>query len=599
MYLSALNGGVGSNLYLKFSSIYATGANYTVYHSGNFVAGTNYQTPQTTLAGYGITDWLVKYASTDSPDTFTTSGIYRVNNQTGTSGTGYDFRYGNILVVRGSSSSDTLTQLAFPFNSSNIYFRTGNTSSADFKSNPWKKIWNSGNSNLSTVAWAASSFTAGGLSVYNASNIELKTQSSQTHGGYIDFHYAGSTADYTSRIIENASGLLAITGQLAVAGAMSCASLTASGNIQANAGATIANNQSYGGLDTGGTRRTLLNINSSNQVFIAYGASAAGYNTIICGNDIAFNYGTSHASGMYLNASGNVGISTTAPAYKLDVNGSIGCSSLTASDFVSALYMRLSGYSSRITTAGWRRFYTASVADNLGNSVILHINRAYGNNNNESYTIAVNIAYNGGISVTQLNGYANQQLITKIRVDYTPSGALYVDFYSEANSGSGNTVYVTCEGRGSIQGPTTVSSPTGTTKEYTLITNGLATSGNIVATGAITAGSASDARLKTNIQSLSAEAAKRIVMALNPVTFTWNGKATELYNQYKGDDLGMIAQEVEPYLPQAVGTIFQNYKRLDYTKVISPLVKVAQDHESRIRQLEAENRELRKQLNMN
>ena len=120
----------------------------------------------------------------------------------------------------------------------------------------------------------------------------------------------------------------------------------------------------------------------------------------------------------------------------------------------------------------------------------------------------------------------------------------------------------------------------------------LTASGNIVASGAITAGSASDARLKTNIQSLSAESAKRIVMALNPVTFTWNEKAGELYDQYKGDDLGMLAQEVEPYLPSAVGTIFEKYKRLDYTKVISPLVKVAQDHETRIRQLEARVAEL-------
>lgn len=29
---------------------------YIIYDSGNFVAGTNYVTPQTTLAGYGITD---------------------------------------------------------------------------------------------------------------------------------------------------------------------------------------------------------------------------------------------------------------------------------------------------------------------------------------------------------------------------------------------------------------------------------------------------------------------------------------------------------------------------------------------------------------
>ena len=123
--------------------------------------------------------------------------------------------------------------------------------------------------------------------------------------------------------------------------------------------------------------------------------------------------------------------------------------------------------------------------------------------------------------------------------------------------------------------------------------------GNIVATGAITAGSASDARLKTNIQPLSAESAKRIVMALNPVTFTWNSTATEFYDQYKGNDLGFIAQEVEPYLPQAIGTIFEKYMRLDQTKVIAPLVAVAQDHETRIRQLERENAELKRRLNMN
>ena len=104
-------------------------------------------------------------------------------------------------------------------------------------------LWHSGNSNLSTVDWACSTLTASGnivatgilkagnLSQYGASSIELNTTSSTGHGGFIDFHYNGSTADYTSRIIENASGRLAITGQLAVAGAMSCASLTASGNI--------------------------------------------------------------------------------------------------------------------------------------------------------------------------------------------------------------------------------------------------------------------------------------------------------------------------------------------------------------------------------
>ncbi len=42
-------------------------------------------------------------------------------------------------------------------------------------------------------------------------NLELNPGTSVNHGGYIDFHFAGSTADYTARIIESASGLLAIT----------------------------------------------------------------------------------------------------------------------------------------------------------------------------------------------------------------------------------------------------------------------------------------------------------------------------------------------------------------------------------------------------
>lgn len=49
---------------------------------------------------------------------------------------------------------------------------------------------------------------------------ELKPGASAGHGGYIDFHYNNSTADYTSRIIEQASGTLSITGALTVAGAL-------------------------------------------------------------------------------------------------------------------------------------------------------------------------------------------------------------------------------------------------------------------------------------------------------------------------------------------------------------------------------------------
>lgn len=44
----------------------------------------------------------------------------------------------------------------------------------------------------------------------DSGGIEITPESSASHGGYIDFHYAGSTDDYTSRIIENSQGNIAI-----------------------------------------------------------------------------------------------------------------------------------------------------------------------------------------------------------------------------------------------------------------------------------------------------------------------------------------------------------------------------------------------------
>jgi len=39
-------------------------------------------------------------------------------------------------------------------------------------------------------------------------HLEFTTASTSSHGGYIDFHYGGSTSDFTSRIIEDGSGQL-------------------------------------------------------------------------------------------------------------------------------------------------------------------------------------------------------------------------------------------------------------------------------------------------------------------------------------------------------------------------------------------------------
>ena len=74
--------------------------------------------------------------------------------------------------------------------------------------------------------------------------------SGQTHGGYLDFHYAGSTSDFTSRLMETASGTLSINNQLHVhwggnvgigADASSSYKLYVSGAVHFTGATSIAN----------------------------------------------------------------------------------------------------------------------------------------------------------------------------------------------------------------------------------------------------------------------------------------------------------------------------------------------------------------------
>lgn len=127
---------------------------------------------------------------------------------------------------------------------------------------------------------------------------------------------------------------------------------------------------------------------------------------------------------------------------------------------------------------------------------------------------------------------------------------------------------------------------------------------NIVATGEVSAGNASDRRLKKDISTLSERETKHVLSALNPVSFIWNAKAEELSNGRKrGIAYSFVADEFLSLLPNAGRKMWNEYDAIYTEQVVPYLTKGWQmherrlsDHERRIQELEEENRELKRQL---
>ena len=127
---------------------------------------------------------------------------------------------------------------------------------------------------------------------------------------------------------------------------------------------------------------------------------------------------------------------------------------------------------------------------------------------------------------------------------------------------------------------------------------------NIVATGEVSAGNASDRRLKKDISTLSEGETEHVLSALNPVSFIWNEKAEELSNGRKrGIAYSFVADEFLSLLPNAGRKMWDEYDAIYTEQVVPYVVKGWQmherrlsDHERRIQELEKENKELKRQL---
>lgn len=198
-----------------------------------------------------------------------------------------------------------------------------------------------------------------------------------------------------------------------------------------------------------------VGVNAYNSPALTIGAST-GEHIEFDTNEIMAKANASTATTLYLNADGGL---VQVGGGGLATSGNIGAAgTITANSYIKATTMRMEPYTiSDNKTKNWYRVWNGS-GSNTGNCYcIITISRSYNSPQNESYTFAINVGYNGDINVTQLSGVKGSPLITKIRVVYKNSGNVYVDFYANANASYSNTYYVSGYGYGTFQAPSIVS----------------------------------------------------------------------------------------------------------------------------------------------
>jgi hypothetical protein len=119
-----------------------------------------------------------------------------------------------------------------------------------------------------------------------------------------------------------------------------------------------------------------------------------------------------------------------------------------------------------------------------------------------------------------------------------------------------------------------------------------ATAGRIDATNDVVAYSSSDRRFKDNIKPIENPLEK--ISKISGNTFDWK-EENKIEHGYEGNDVGVIAQEIEAVLPQLVQTRESGYKAVKYDKLVALLIEGIKEQQIQINDMKVEIENLKKQ----
>lgn len=104
----------------------------------------------------------------------------------------------------------------------------------------------------------------------------------------------------------------------------------------------------------------------------------------------------------------------------------------------------------------------------------------------------------------------------------------------------------------------------------------------------------SDQRFKKDVKPLTGQLDK--IVAMNPVSFTWNSLAQAHGIVEKDRQIGFIAQDVEKLFPEAVRTAEDGYKSVNYSALASPIVESVKELDAKLKEKDAQIEKLEKRI---
>ncbi len=305
-------------------------------------------------------------------------------------------------------------------------------------------------------------------------------------------------------------------------------------------------------------------------------ATTVAANSVALGTDTTGNYMSDVSAGTGVSVSHTPGEGSTAT---ISIGQAVGTTSNVTFGNVTATGT-VSG--STFTGLGNLTTYSSSVASRL---VTLE---------GKDFTITLTGDVTGTGTVTDLG---NVSFATTIAADSVALGTDTTGNYvATITAGTGVSTTGASTGEG-IAHTISIGQAVGTSDNvrFGSIGVGMAasgTSGRIDAANDIVAYSSSDRNFKENITPIENPIEK--IRKISGNTYDWKAELKDVHG-YEGNDVGVIAQEIEEVLPQIVTTRDNGYKAVKYEKLVALLIEGIKEQQLQIEKLQLEVVDLKRQ----